>query len=366
MRCFAGLGLLLFIGCDPGPPRTTGQWTEEAPVHAEAFTVLRRNDQRRIIVFGPGGRSDTAGTYDLGEAAKGLPAADAVLEVPLARMVLLSTTHASYLADLGQVATIAGMAEVERVREPEVRAALDAGSIRNVGGEAGLDRELVVSLAPEAVLAYPFGREALALPPDGAAPLVQVAEYLEHHPLGRAEWLRFFGLLTGTEELADSLFRRTEARYESQVVGSDDGPSVFFGSAWQGTWWVPSGRSHMATLLRDAGARPLFVDSTGADNVAVDLERLLVEGRDADAWGMVVEVHGQPGPTPSDLALHDTRLLALPVFTKGVLFAANSATSDLFGRALLEPDVQLQDLVCLFHPERCGTHQPVYFRKVAQ
>lgn len=69
---------------------------------------------------------------------------------------------------------------------------------------------------------------------------------------------------------------------------------------------------------------------------------------------------------PSDLALHDTRLLALPVFTKGVLFAANSATSDLFGRALLEPDVQLQDLVCLFHPERCGAHQPVYFRKVAQ
>lgn len=366
MRGFSGLLVLALAGCGPGPAPDLGDWKEEAPVHAEAFTLLRKGDQRRVVVFGPGGRSDTAGTYDLGTAAQGLPPADAVLDVPLQRTVLLSTTHASYLTVLGQLGVIAGMAEAERVREPAVRAVLDAGGIREVGGQAGLDREAVVALGPDAVFAYPFGRESLALPGEASGPVVQVAEYLELHPLGRAEWLRFFGLLTGTERQADSLFAGIEQRYRQQVVREQDGPRVFFGSAWQGTWWVPSGRSHMATLLRDAGARPLFADSTGADNLAVDLERLLVEGRDADAWGMVVELPGDTGPAPSDLAMHDARLLDLPVFGEGTLFAANSAACDLFGRALLEPDVLLRDLVCLFHPERCGAHRPVYFRRVAQ
>ena len=80
--------------------------------------------------------------------------------------------------------------------------------------------------------------------------VVPVTEYLEVHPLGRAEWLRFFGVLFGVERKADSLYSTIAERYTRVVVAdTSNRPTVVFGSYWQGQWFVPSGNSYMARLI---------------------------------------------------------------------------------------------------------------------
>lgn len=233
-----------------------------------------------------------------------------------------------------------------------------------IADAVGPDRERILLLAPDVLLTYPYGSTwNMAMP--GAAPQVPIAEYLEPHPLGRAEWLRAFGLLLGEQHTADSIFQGIVQRYAAakRKVPQDGGsPAVFFGSAWKGTWSVPAGNSYMAHLIADAGARYLFAARQGAGNLDLDLESVLQAGGEARYWGRILD---QAEPvSAADVAGHDARILALPVFQGRGAFHANSAVDDLFGKAGLEPDAVLLDLIAIFHPGAAEGHEPVYFRPV--
>ncbi|MGV3637881.1 MAG: ABC transporter substrate-binding protein, partial [Flavobacteriales bacterium] len=191
---------------------------------------------------------------------------------------------------------------------------------------------------------------------------VNVTEYLEEHPLGRAEWLRFFGMLLGCEDRADSLFAAVAHRYtflrgtRQHLPGE---PTVLFGSHWEGRWFVPPGNSYMATLIHDAGGRYVYADSVAQGNIALPLERLLIQGDTVDHLGVLL-AHAGP-VAPAVLAGGDPRVQALRSLRRGAFFG-NSATSDLFGQALLEPDVVLRDLRCIFHPGTCTGLAGTYFK----
>ena len=199
---------------------------------------------------------------------------------------------------------------------------------------------------------YPPGRSHLVQAADtrGAwaeglgIPTIEVSEYLEEHPLGRAEWLRFFGVLFGEERLADSLFAGIRERYEAIRVDSAiaERPTVLFGSVWNGQWWVPPGNSYMARLIEDAGGRYVFADQKGDGNVAVDMETMITVGKEADVWGMVAQL--DPFVTDLDFTHGDPRLAGFKCMKDQRLFVGNTTVSDIFGTALIDPDGMLRDM----------------------
>lgn len=354
---FALCSLLVLCGCG-GPLETdrpdNKEWEQRPLQHARSFTIEARGSERRLTVFGPGGRTDTTDVYVLS------PDGTQDLGIPMQRLAVVSTTHLSYIQALGRLRTVVGAAHLDRIVDIELRSALSQGAV-DIGSADGLDRERLIALAPDAVLDYPFGRS------DGGQqlfgiPRIAVTEYLEEHPLGRAEWLRFFGVLLGCEPLADSLFTHIQERYAAEIVADPKGrPQVFFGSVWQGQWFVPPNGSYMATLVQDAGAALVFGDRHGGENVAVDLETVLHTCTDADHFGAILAIDGTPDAQA--LVGGDSRLATLKAVQQGG-FHGNSATSDLFGKALLEPDLVLRDLVCIFHPARCNAHVPLYFAPI--
>ena len=61
-------------------------------------------------------------------------------------------------------------------------------------------------------------------------PIIECADYMETSSLGRAEWMRFYGLLFGKAAEADSLFARVEAdylRWAGKVADIENKPTVF-------------------------------------------------------------------------------------------------------------------------------------------
>ena len=71
------------------------------------------------------------------------------------------------------------------------------------------------------------------------------------------------------------------------------------------------------------------------------------------------------GPVTTDvLSAGERRLQQIGPFKEQGLYAANSAHVDIFGKALLEPDVVLLDLVKVFHPTMAMEHKAVYFGSV--
>lgn len=364
---WAVLAAWVLAGCMPRPAGDGWAGWQRMPLHAaEFFQLWQRGGDRLLITFGPAGTTDTTGLFLVpGEGGGGEAPSGAVrVAQPLRRAALLSTTHASFLSALGRADAVVGCAHVDRLRDSLVLALARTGAIAEIGGAEGVDREKVLMLAPQALFVYPYGGGA-NLTALGPLPVIPVAEYLEPDPLGRAEWIRAFGVLLGRDSLAQARFAAILQRYGQVRASVPPGlprPEVFFGSSWKGTWSVPSGRSYMARLIDDAGGHYLFDDRRTDGNINVDLEQVLLVGARAAFWGRVLDE--QRPVRPGDVAGDDGRILALPAFRGHGAFFANSRTSDLFGQAGLEPDVVLQDLAAIFHPSLFPGHRPVYFRPV--
>lgn len=363
---FTVLPFLALWGCGSHSP--TGQWEgwERTPLRsAEFFQLWHRGGDGLLLTFGPGGSRDTTGIFVVGSGGipGTMPKGAVPIGHPLRRVALTSTTHASFISALHRADAVAGCAYLDRLRDPIVAARARSGKVVEIAHADGVDRERVLMLAPEALFTYPYGNQGQTNTL-GKVPVIPIAEYLERHPLGRAEWVRAFGLLLGEEAAADSLFHGIEERYQWAVarVPKDRRPAVFFGSSWKGTWSVPAGNSYMARLIADAGGHYLFADRSAPGNIDIDLETVLQVGAEADHWGRILAL-GRP-VLAADVAGDDGRIMDLPAFKDHGCFYANSEASDLFGQAGLEPDVVLLDLIGIFHPDPGNPREPVYFRSV--
>ena len=327
-----------------------GEWVPVQLRHARYFSVEARPGQRRLTVLGPGGAGDTIGVHVVELQAGRSP-----------RLAVASTTHLVFLEALGRLDAVVGMAHADRLIDAELAAAL--ASVPDIGRADGMDRELLLALRPVLLLDHPFGRRQGDLAGDGVVRL-GITEYLEEHPLGRAEWIRFFGVLLGMEHAADSLFAAIEQRYGAAIPAQvERRPTVFFGSAWQGRWYVPPANSYMATLIADAGGAYLFAGEDSEGNITLDLETVIDRAGAADHFGVILAA--PHAVSALDLVSGEKRLAALGAVRNGG-FVGNSAVNDLFGKALLEPDVVLRDLGCIFRPQACGGHEAAYFAPLAQ
>lgn len=364
-QLFLAMGLATLVACSaPEPARGWDGWAQLPVRYAHFFQLWGHGENRLLLTFGPGGTTDTTGIFVLGGSNTPMPPGGVRLTHPLERVALLSTTHASFITALGRAAAVVGCAYSDRLRDPAVAARAHAGLVEEIGAAKGVDREKVLMLRPDALFTYPYDTDLSGLAM-GNVTVVPVSEYLEVHPLGRAEWIRAFGVLFGVGHRADSLFQRIGERYGAALASvppTGEKPFVFFGSAWKGSWSVPSGNSYMARLIEDAGGHYLFAANATDGNSEVALETVLQVGAKADYWGRIL-VQEKP-VTAADVAGGDSRILGLSAFRNKGAFYGNSSESDLFGQAGLEPDVVLRDLICLFHPDQCNGRKPVYFKPV--
>lgn len=353
------LAPLVFISCGLTPEQEGAKvgWSAIPNAYAKNFELQVRGEERRLVVFGPQGRTDTVGVHLYRTVQNGGEA----LPTPIERAVVMSTTHLPFFSALGIGDVVVGTAHADQVRDPFFSEAVRQGRVQDVSRADGVDRERMTALDPQVVFDLPFGMSDRR---DVADHTVLITEYLEAHPLGRAEWIRFFGMLFGKEQRADSLFKAIEHRYtflRGQRNLLPAPPSVLFCSHWEGTWFAPPGNSYMATLIEDAGGRYVYSDREETGNIPVPLERLLVMGDTIDHLGVLL---AYPGTVDRKVLVGgDPRILVLKAVQKGA-FYGNSSTSDLFGQAVLEPEQILLDLRSIFHPGSAGGRKSRYFRAI--
>lgn len=265
-----------------------------------------------------------------------------------------STTHAPFLRALGVEGEWCAAGYRHRIIGlTEERLA----TLYDLGGDGGLDEETLVMSGAGVLTSYPFGDPMEGVFARTGIPVMALREYAEQHPLGRAEYIKVFGWLTGRLERADSLFDALAERYvtasargevEARVHGR---PVVFTGSEQGGFWTAPTGDALVAQLVTDAGGAYLIDVETEREmglrregrNVTLAKEQFVRLAAGADAWGKVV--HAPSG------WYRDDAVAALPWLSLDdkVLFHCNTAETDYFGSAILEPDRMLVDLLAILH-----------------
>lgn len=271
-----------------------------------------------------------------------------------ASLATWSTTHVSLIEAYGGLGAWAGGTGCKYLQSEAALSRIASGEAIDYGSDAGEVLEQLLWHPPGGIAIFPFYDpfEGLALPE--GMPVLPIQEYLESHPLGRAEWMRVFGWLSGQSAQADSAFFEVERKYialreqAAQVVGQRKRLDVFTGSIDGDAFWAPSGGSFISTFLEDAGVNYVFSDDLRGGSIPISFESLLHLNDSVDTWGLIWR--DEDSITWKEIA--DTH----PIFSQlapksSSIFAANTRTCDYFGAMVAEPDVLLGDLVALFHGE---------------
>lgn len=312
-----------------------------------------------------------------------------LVHVPLRRSVVFNTAHASLLLMLRADSAMAGVADAKYMLLPEVQRRLREGNLVDCGDAMAPDIEKIVDLQADAILLSPFensggygGLEKLGVP------LIECAEYMETSALGRAEWMRFYGILFGCEAQADSLFEEVERAYfgmrdegvgmRDEGIGMKDegiGMKDFSGSGERGarlsmlterltgsTWYVAGGRSSVGRLIADAGGRYAWADDNHSGSLPLSFETVLDKAGDADVW--IFNYTGAMPLSRRKLSSEHHGYEAFKAFQTGEIYYVNSLQVPYFEEVSFRPDWLLRDYVILLHPEHHHRDTLRYFKKI--
>ena len=293
------------------------------------------------------------------------------VRVPVQSVVSFSATQWAVFLRLGEINRIKGILEGRFVTDSTMRSLLAEEKVYDIGTEAAADIERMIQIQPDILLYSPYfdGNQG-GLNITGAV-LFPFADYMENTPLGRAEWIRVIGMLTGCEDKADAWFDDIERRYNALstlCAEVDHRPTVFSDLAFNGQWYVAGGRSYIAKLFADAGADYIWKDNPSTASVPMDAESILAKAQHADYWRVI---NSNPFPmTYESLGKESPVYPLFDAFKNHRIIVCDILSTGYFEQSQCEPDLLLADFIHFFHPElltgEWEGYQPKYYHLIEE
>lgn len=346
---------------------------KSAAVATEGFRVEYHKNYKLVTVSMPYPGAVDPLVYALVQC--GTPAPNGfedwrVIEVPVESVVSMSTSYLPSLEALGVLDRLVGLDDATYVSNPTILGMVEEGRLASLGYGSGVNVEVALELAPDLILTYGSGSPDYDAHPvlmEAGLKTVLNAEWLETTPLGRAEWMKFIALFFNREALAEETFAETAAAYNdlAALAGkTEEKPSVFTASDYQGTWYMPGGNSFAAVLLRDAGATYLWAEDDSTGSLPLAFESVYDTASQADYWLNIGYFFSL-----EELLAADGRYGDFKAFQNGAVWNNDARMgptggNDYYESAVIHPDVVLADLVSIFHPELLPNHERVYYRQV--
>ena len=286
------------------------------------------------------------------------------VSLPVKSVVSFSSTQWSMFLLMDEIDRVKGILEGRYVHDDRMKTLLEHGTVKDVGTESAKNIELMIQMHPDILLYSPyFDGNQDPLKVTGAV-LFPFADYLETTPLGRAEWIRVIGLLTGRETYADSCFEAIVHRYDrlkTLCADVEQKPTVFSDLAFNGQWYVAGGQSYIARLFADAGADYIWKDNPSTASFPLDSETILAQARHADFW-RVANSSSLPMTYPS-LQKENAVYGLFDAYRNRHIIVCDIQETGYFETSQLEPDVLLADFIYFFHPERLAAVEMDYAPK---
>ena len=293
-----------------------------------------------------------------------------VVRTPIAHAVVFTTSHCSLLYDLHAQQALSGVCDLAYINLPDVqrRAKLrpkDTAAVVDCGSSMQPDVERIMQLHPEALLVSPFEQSGgFAKLATLNIPIIETADYMETSALGRAEWMKFYGLLFGRALQANALFAQVDSNYHALMAKAQqtrEKVSAFTERKMGSVWYVPGGRSTIAQLLRDAQVTYPFADDTHAGSLALSFETVLNEAGNSDIW--LIKYNHHPN-TRQALLAEEAGYAQFKAFQRGKVFGCDCAAVPYYEEVDFHPDRLLNDILQIAHPTLNGLAPLRYYHRI--
>ena len=371
----------------------------------------------RYILIPKGEEGDKTVTRLALQRTSGMGCTTDTVRTPVERSAVFIAPHCQLMYELGCQQAIRGVCDLNYINIPDVRKrAASAGkassgnassgnassgnassgkassgnasaqnSIVDCGSSMAPDIERIIALKPEAILVSPFENSGGYGKLDKLhIPIIEAADYMESSPLGRAEWMKFYGMLFGKgknisttvagkalttvagkaseatlpascELKADSLFAKIEKEYlklKAEAGKLPKGLSILTERKTGNVWYVPGGQSTIGILLKDANARYIFSDDQHSGSLPMSPEQILAKGSQVDVWAF--KYFGGAPLSQVQLLQEYDGYKALAAFNRGNIYQVDTSTVPYFELTNFHPELLLREFIILAHGERFG------------
>lgn len=364
--------LLLTVQCQsPKSRQADGSAANDTLVHyAQLLAITRHDGYTDVTITNPWDTTRLLHRYLLVPRDQELPVQlpqGTVVRTPLEKSLVYSSVHVSAIDLLGAIDRIGGVCDLSYIKTPALLERARTGRLVDAGNSMSPDIERVMELSPDAILLSPFENAGYGRIGKMGIPIIECADYLETSPLGRAEWIKLLGLLYGKEAEADSLFAQIENRYNSlrqQLEQSESAPIVISELKSGSAWYMPGGKSYMARLFADAGARYPWSDNAETGSIPLSFEAVFNRAGEADIW--LIKSFNVGQLSYRALQKEYAPYARFKAFREHKIYGCNTAECNYYEETPFRPDLLLQELAALFHPDRFPNYTFRYYQPLSE
>lgn len=292
-----------------------------------------------------------------------------LIRQPIENVVCFSTTHLPFLELINEESRLCGFPTIDYIYSEKIQDMARKGKIKDLGPSNEINFESLLELNPDLVFAFTMGNELSMIRKIelSGIPMVLNADYLEDHPLGRAEWIKFIATFFDKDLEADSIFNEIEKAYLATKTAMDNiekRPQIFTGVVYGDTWFMPGGKHYGTRFFNDAGGNYIWSDNNSGNILQLSFESVYEKAGNADFWIGTATYNSLKEIEQADIRYQDFK-----AFKIGNIYNYSERVSEKGGNAYFElgyarPDIILKDLAKIFHPDEMKGHQFYFYKKL--
>ena len=351
---------VLFLSCGGGKTASQQGWGDTVAFkYATQLSVVRYDGYTIASLKNPWKQGATLHRYILIPNGKPVPPHlpdGTIIRTPLKRAVMFTTVHCAMLMEFGRQDCISGVADLKYIKIPWIQEQVKKGAMTDVGDGMSPVIEKIIDQHPDALFLSPFENSGgYGKLEEIDIPIVECAEYMESSPLARAEWIRFYGMLFGCEQRADSLFQVTDSSYnalKSLARQAKTSPSVLMDKVTGSVWYVPGGKSTLGRMIRDANGQYPWAADEHSGSVSLPFEAVLEKAGEADVW--VYRYSGDHSMTLDELRSEHHGYDQFRAYRTQQVYGCNVELSPFYEETPFHPDWLLSDFIRILHPDIQG------------
>ncbi|MHB0756294.1 ABC transporter substrate-binding protein [Polaribacter sp. M15] len=364
---------LVFFSCKKEIQKPEDEIVQKSNIkYAKGFDIINQNGSKKLII--KSAFQNSKNTFEFLIKTKitdtNINHKYKVIEVPVKKIVVTSTTHIPMVELLGEEASIIGFPYSKYVSSEKTRQLIDAGKIKEIGKESALNTEILLDLQPQLVVGYSVSAadKSLTTIQKSGINVIYNGDWLEETPLGRAEWIKFFGVLYNKEQKADSIFKEIESNYlEAKHIAlkTSKKPTILSGAIMsKDIWNLPAGNSFVAQYLKDANLNYLWKNTEGKGSLSLSFESVFDKAHNSDYWIA-------PGYFLSkEQMIRSNKLYAkFKAFQENAIYTPTTKKGKTGGVLYYElaptrPDLVLKDIIKITNPKVLPNYQLTFFEQM--
>ena len=363
---------VLFLQCKNDSKSVSTISPENTVQYAKGFSIQNYDGYSVVTVQNPWPKATKTYKYILKEKNGIVPDSlqqNITISVPIKNIVVTSTTHIPSLEMLNEENSLIGFPHLDYISSEKVRARIDAGKVKELGTNHDLNTEVILNLQPDVIIGYGIDNNNPTLDnlQKSGLKIMLNGDWNEETPLGKAEWIKFFGALYGKQKEANKLFTKIEDDYLKTIEiakMATKRPTILAGDMFEDRWYLPKGTSWGSLLLKEAKGHYLWQETAGTGSLSLSFETVFEKAQNADIW-----ITSGQFATLKEMTDVNPHYAQFAAFKNKNVYSFSGKKGKTGGILYYElapnrPDVVLKDIVKILHPDLLPSYEPFFFEKL--